>query len=181
VPNSVYGRTKLAAEQMLADVLPAELRLIVVRPSNHVGPGQDERFALPSFARQLAEGERAGGPIAISVGNLEAERDFMDVRDVVRAYLALLANAESRGVYNIASGSVRPVRELLDMMRSAARVETRVEVDPDRQRAVDIPVAAVNADRIRAETGWKPCFAMERTLADLLADVRARQAPQPIG
>lgn len=174
-PTSVYGETKLAAERLLAAVLPQAARLVTVRPSNHFGPGQDARFALPSFARQIAEGERAGGPVSIRVGNLDAARDFMDVRDVVRAYVALLdlpRAAGARDTYNVASGVTHSVGELLDMLRARAVVATGLVIDPQRQRANEIPVAAVDAGLLRSATGWMPAFPVEASIADILGDAR---------
>ena len=176
-PLTVYGQSKLAAEQVLSAVLPPEARLIVVRPSNHAGPGQDERFVIPAFASQIVRAER-GGEAVISVGNLDSERDFMDVRDVAAAYVALLSSPLDPGcreVFNVASGSARTVRSLLDILRGMASRETFVEIDPERSRPSEIPRADIDIARLREKTGWMPFTAIEKTLADVL-DYARRQA-----
>lgn len=179
-PVSTYGKSKLAAELMLGDVLPATAALIVARPSNHIGPGQDARFALPSFAAQLVAGERAGAATIIRVGNLATARDFMDVRDVVRAY-AMLAGAfhasRAREVFNIASGTATPVRALLDAMRAEAKVPSEVEVDPERFREEEVETVAVDAGKLVAKTGWRPEYPLARSIRDLMEDCRGRAAP----
>ena len=174
-PISVYGKSKLAAEWMLSSALPSAARLITVRPSNHLGPGQDTRFAIPSFARQIAEGEQADRAVSIKVGNLDARRDFMDVRDVVRAYVALLMlpwAPGTRATYNVASGVTRGVGEIMGMLQSHATVATSLEFDPDRQRANELPSMHVDASLLRAATGWSPLYAIEQTVADILGDAR---------
>lgn len=176
-PVSVYGQSKLAAEQMLAAVMAPNATLIVARPSNHIGPGQDGRFALPSFAAQLVAGERAGERATIQVGNLDAERDFMDVRDVVRAY-ALLAHrlhgSSARETVNIASGTLRSINTMLDALRRSARIDSEVVVDPTRLRAAEIQRESVDAKKLRAATGWTPDYPLERSVADILDDWRRR-------
>jgi GDP-4-dehydro-6-deoxy-D-mannose reductase len=176
-PNSVYGQSKLAAEQMLSAVLPATTALIVARPSNHIGPGQGDRFAMPSFARQLVQGERAGKLAEIRVGNLGAERDFMDVRDVVRAYvdlLALVLPEGARETVNVSTGVARSVRSLLDIMRATAHVSSEVVIDKDRFRPSELDRADVDSTYLRTLTGWKPNFSIEQSLADVLEDSRRR-------
>lgn len=176
-PSSVYAQAKLATEQMLAAVLPQSATLIVARPSNHIGPGQDERFAVPSFARQLALAERAGDSARIQVGNLESERDFMDVRDVVRVYellTRLYAQTGVRETFNISSQQSRSVRSLLDMLRQDARVASEVVVDPARSRPSEVPVALVGSSRLREMTGWAPTIPMDQTIRDVLNDARIR-------
>ena len=176
-PIAVYGQSKLAAEHMLATVLPASATLIVARPTNHIGPRQGERFAIASFAKQLVENERLSRPALIRVGNLNAQRDFMDVRDVVSAYIALLRlqlDPGARELFNISSGTLHSLRYMLDSLRSATAVLSEVVVDNERFRPNEIERAAVNADRIRLLTGWKPIISVERSLRDVLCDWRER-------
>jgi GDP-4-dehydro-6-deoxy-D-mannose reductase len=175
-PQSAYARSKAAAEAMLADVLPASARLIVARPCNHSGPDQDEAYVIPAFAAQIARAE-SGASRVIRVGNLDAERDFLDVRDVVSAYLAVLASAEAlpaRSIFNIASG--RPVRigTILDRLRAMSRCETRVEPDPDRMRPSEVASAAIDSAAIVQATGWAPVHTLDDMLARVLAGQRAR-------
>jgi GDP-4-dehydro-6-deoxy-D-mannose reductase len=176
-PISAYAQSKFAAEQMLEAILPRQARLIVVRPSNHLGRGQGERFALPSFAQQIVHGELEGRAIRLAVGNLDAERDFMDVRDVVRGYLMLIGLVWPEGAretINIAAGVPRSVRSLLDIMRAHALVESEVTIDPSRFRAAEIQRAAVNSERLVALTGWRPAHVIEETVTDVLNDWRER-------
>lgn len=177
-PMSVYARSKAAAEAMLADVLPATSRLIVVRPSNHSGAGQGPGFVLPAFAEQLARVERQGGG-EIRVGNLDAARDFMDVRDVVDAYCALLEHAgalPSRATFNVASGRVVTIGGLLERLRALSHAPASVVVDPDRQRPSEIARAEVDAARLRAFTGWSPRRAIDETILEVLSEHRGAVA-----
>ena len=178
-PLSAYGRTKRAAEDLLADVLGPDNRLIVARPTNHSGPGQDARFVLPSFADQIAAIEAGRTPPVIHVGALEAKRDFLDVRDVVDAYLHLL-RAESpslREVYNIASGRSVAIGHLLDLLLANARVDVTVTPDPARMRPSEVPVADIDATRLRETTGWHPTRDLETMVRDVLEDRRALNRP----
>lgn len=177
LPQSTYGRSKAAAEAMLADVLPRDARLIVARPGNHSGPGQDDRFVLPSFAKQIADIERGNVSPVLRVGNLEAERDFLDVRDVIDAYLALLAaapNLPKRTIFNIASSRSQRIADLLQQLLALSDAPITVERDPDRLRPSDIARAALSNDAIRQATGWQPTRMTEAMLSDLLAEERRR-------
>lgn len=177
LPLNAYARSKLMAEQVLAAVLPASARLIVARPFNHTGPGQREDFVLPSFAGQISRIEAGLQPPTLQVGNLDAQRDFLDVRDVAVAYVALLVAAPrlpTRFTCNIASGTARPMHELMDKLRQLSEVEFAVRIDPARLRPSDIPYAAGCADRLVAATGWAPAIPLDDTLAALLADARRR-------
>ncbi|WP_333835303.1 GDP-mannose 4,6-dehydratase, partial [Rubrimonas sp.] len=153
------------------------LDAIRFRPFNHTGPGQDERFVAPAFAAQIARIEAGKAPPAIRVGNLDAERDFLDVRDVVEAYASALLGARSIApgtVINLASGAPRRIRDLLDALRARARAPVAVETDPTRLRPSDTPRTAGDAARARAMLDWAPRIPWETTLDDLLADWRAR-------
>ncbi len=175
-PISSYSRSKWSAELMLADVLPASTRLIVVRPTNHIGKGQSSRFAIASFAEQIARIEAGQAPPEIRVGNLQAQRDFIDVRDVVRGYLDLLAGAEGlpmRNLFNIASGVPRSLEWMLDRLRSLSGAETSVVIEPLRLRPSEIPVAAVDASAFRTAVCWRPEIDIEDTLASVLEDKRS--------
>jgi GDP-4-dehydro-6-deoxy-D-mannose reductase len=175
-PQSAYARSKAAAEAMFADVLPRHARLIITRPSNHSGPGQAEAFVIPAFAAQIANVEQ-GELAQIRVGNLDAKRDFLDVRDVVAAYLALLADAErlpTRATFNIASGQSVRIREILDRLCSFGNVDIVVEHDPARMRSSEVSRAAVDASAIKRAVGWVPKHTLDDMLAGVLADQRAR-------
>ena len=170
-PANAYARSKAAAEAMLGDVLAAPMRLVIVRPFNHIGPMQDERFALPSFAAQIAAIEAGRRAPRLEVGNLDAARDFLDVRDVCAAYVALLRKAQSlpmRGVFNVGSGRTWTLRALLDLLSALSTREFEIVVDPARLRESDIPVAAGVSDKLAAATGWAPRIALEETLRAML-------------
>lgn len=174
-PQNPYARSKAATEFMLTDVLPADTQLIVVRPFNHTGPGQDERFVLASFAAQIARMEAGRVPPKLSVGNLDVERDFLDVRDVCDAYLRLIQHAPAlakRDVFNVSSATAHSIRSLLQVMRSRSPVEFDVVVDSTRLRSTDIPCAVGSNEHISSKVGWKPTRRIEDTLGDLLSEAR---------
>lgn len=172
-PANAYARSKAAAESMLPDVLRPDQRLIVVRPFNHTGPGQDTRFVLPAFAAQIADIEAGARPV-LKTGNLEARREFLDVRDVCAAYVALLRAPDARGTFNVASGETHRVGDVLEMLRARSRRAFTIENDPARMRPSDIPVAAGSAARLNALTGWRPAIPLAATLDALLDHWRAR-------
>lgn len=173
-PESFYGITKQLAETVALHFAANGLRVVVARPFNHVGPGQRDDFALASFARQIADAERAGREAALRVGNLSPIRDFLDGRDVVRAYRALAERGAAGEVYNVCSGVGSSVRAMLDGLVRRARVAVKVEVDPARLRAHDAPSIVGDPSKLRAATGWTPEIPLERTLDDLMADARLR-------
>jgi GDP-4-dehydro-6-deoxy-D-mannose reductase len=175
-PENPYAASKVAAETY-AEVWARlyGLDVVVARPFNHIGPGQDARFVVPSFARQLAE-IAAGAPPLLSVGNLSAQRDFLDVRDVAGAYVALLANGRSGSVYNVCSGHAVAIQEVLRQLITIARVPVEIRDDPDRLRPSDIPVLCGDATKLRAETGWAPQYTLAASLRDIYADACVRLA-----
>lgn len=167
-PSSPYGLSKLAQEMAALAAARDGLPAVVARPFNHAGPRQDPSFATASFARQIALAEAGLGPAAIVVGNLEARRDLMDVRDTVRAYRALAARGTPGRVYNVCGGQAYPVRELLERLLALARVRVEVRPDPALFRPNDNPIVLGDPSRIIQETGWRPTIPIERTLGDLL-------------
>jgi GDP-4-dehydro-6-deoxy-D-mannose reductase len=141
--------------------------VVRLRPFNHTGPGQTDDYVVGTLTRQVAEAEAAGSDEAVvRTGNPDSARDFSDVRDVVRAYVA--AAGLDGGVYNVASGRAVSVRELIELVRVAARIPVRHEVDPARVRAHDVAEVRGSAERLRAATGWTPEIPLERTVADAL-------------
>jgi GDP-4-dehydro-6-deoxy-D-mannose reductase len=177
-PISAYARSKAAAEAMLLDVLPTSRRLVVVRPTNHFGPGQSADFVAPAFASQIARLERQGGG-RIAVGGLTAGRDFLGVGDVVAAYLALLRGAPAlpaRATFNVASGRLTTVGELLETLLSMSGARIEVVADPSLVRPGEIRRAAVDAARLQAATGWRPAESLDEMLRAVLEDWRAAYA-----
>ena len=167
-PRSPYAASKAAAE--LACVFSG-LDVIVARATNHEGPGRDDRFAVGSWTRQLARLEAEGGG-TLRVGDLSAERDILDVRDVCRAYRLLLDPAVPAGTYNVASGRTVKMAEVVEQLIGLARAPVRVERDEARVRPADIPRLSGDPSKLRAATGWEPEIPLEQTLADTLAAAR---------
>jgi GDP-4-dehydro-6-deoxy-D-mannose reductase len=167
-PVSPYAVTKAAAE--LACALPG-VDVVVARSFNHEGPGRDDRFAIGSWTRQIARLEGEGGG-SLLVGDLSAERDLTDVRDVVRAYRLLLDPAVPAGTYNVASGRSVTMEHVVELLTGLARVPVRVERDESRVRPADIARLCGDAAKLRAATGWEPAIPLEQTLADALAAAR---------
>ena len=177
LPASPYAASKaaqglLAAEYARGVGLPA----VRTRTFHHTGPGRGEAFAESSFARQIAEIEAGLREPVLLVGNLEAVRDYTDVRDVIRAYWALLDRApEIRGgVYNVCSGRGFKIRELLDALLTRAQVSLEIRVDKERLRPADVPAQVGDPSRLKALTGWEPLIPLEQSLHELLDDWRAR-------
>jgi GDP-4-dehydro-6-deoxy-D-mannose reductase len=176
-PASPYAVSKVAQGALALLYGPAGgLRVVLTRTFHHTGPGRGEAFAESSFARQIAEVEAGLRPPVLKVGNLEALRDFADVRDVVRAYWMLLEKGEGGQAYNVCTGRGRRIRELLDILLAASAARVEVRTDPERLRPSDVPAQVGDPARLRAATGWEPRIPLERSLRDLLDDWRARTA-----
>ena len=176
-PANPYAKAKAAAESAVQDVAGTRLRVVVLRPFNHTGPGQDERFVVPAFAAQIARIECGLGEPVLRVGNLSAERDFLDVRDVARAYVEVLRRAEElpmRLVLNVASGVPRRIEDVLGRLKALARRDFAVEPDRTRLRPSDTPRAVGSRAAIEAVLGWRPEIPWEDTLAAVLDDWRLR-------
>jgi GDP-4-dehydro-6-deoxy-D-mannose reductase len=171
-PLSPYAATKAAAEIACSQSARAGLDIVIPRAFNNEGPGRDERFALGSWAHQIARLEEAGGGV-LAVGDLSAERDITDVRDVCRAYTLLLDEAVSAGTYNVASGRSVPMSRVVELFVSRAHCPVEVKQRDDRVRPVEIPRMVGDASRLRAATGWEPEIPLEQTIADMLQAVRA--------
>ncbi|MGC9268885.1 GDP-mannose 4,6-dehydratase [Acidiphilium sp.] len=171
-PLNIYAATKAAADLTLGAMAgESGLRLVRFRPFNHTGPGQSGAFVIPAFAAQIAAIMAQTQPPVIKVGNLEAARDFLDVRDVVRAYALAIAHAEalaSDAVFNLASGTPRRIGDLLETMIAAAGRPIAIEIDPARLRPVDIPMAFGNAAAARRDLGWEPQIDLATTLRAML-------------
>jgi GDP-4-dehydro-6-deoxy-D-mannose reductase len=175
-PVSPYALSKFAQERLgLRATVEDGVEVIVARSFNHTGPRQTPAFVAPSMARQVARIEHGAEPV-IKVGNLEAKRDFTDVRDVVDAYALLMSRGHSGSIYNVASGLARSMRELLDALLARSTVRIRVDLDPARMRPHDIPVLVGDASKLRATTGWEPKISFDQMIDDLLDYWRAQAA-----
>ena len=173
-PVSPYAASKASADHVaLQAYLGYDQHVVRARPFNHLGPGQSNRFVAPALAGRVAANERSG-ETKVKVGNLSPERDFTDVRDVVRAYRLLMERGTAGEVYNVCSGRAIAVQALADEFIDLATIPMELVPDPELQRPVDIPVLLGDSTRIRTDTGWEPLIPLEVTLRDLLDDQRRR-------
>jgi GDP-4-dehydro-6-deoxy-D-mannose reductase len=171
-PTTPYGVSKIAASYLaLQAYLAYGLDVIRVRAFSHTGPGQSDRFLVPALAGRVAAAEREQRD-EIRAGSLDPVRDLSDVRDVVRAYRLLAEHGTAGAVYNVCSGSGVSVREIADHLLAAARRPLRITVDPDLVRPVEVPRLVGDASRLRADTGWRPAYGLDETLAAVLEDAR---------
>lgn len=170
LPNSPYGTSKLAQEMVARrawedDGIPG----LIARAFNHVGPRQSPSFVAPSIARQIAEIEAGKKAPVLALGNLDPQRDIMDVRDTVRAYRALMQSAAPGTPYNVCAGTPVAIRRLVELFVSKARVPITLTQDPARLRPNDTPLILGDRTRIGVDTGWAPQIPLEQTVDDLLA------------
>jgi len=173
-PVTPYAASKAAAELLgLQAVLGRGLEVIVARPFNHVGPGQSDAFVVSALARRIVEAERADAK-EIRTGNLDAARDFTDVRDVVRAYRMLAEDGVAGEAYNVASGVAVTMSAVLDELVELAESPVQPVLDPALIRPVDVPILVGDPEKLRALTAWTPTVPLKETLADVLGYWRAR-------
>ncbi len=173
-PNNPYAVSKVAQDMMATQYgISHQLPVVVVRAFNHVGPRQSTRFVLPDFARRLAEIELGRAEPEIKLGNMSTARDFTDVRDVARAYIALLDDAVAPGVYNLCSGVARSIQSILDQMLAITGLNVRQVTDPARFRKFDTPISYGDNTKLRNATGWQPVIPFEKTLLDVIDGARA--------
>lgn len=166
-PATPYAASKAAAEAiLLAEARAFGLDVVVARAFNHIGPGQSDRFVVPALAHQLA-GIAAGEPPVLLVGNLNAARDFLDVRDVVEAYVALARDGEPGQFYNVCSGTAVKIRDVLRDLISIAGVPVEVREDPLRLRPLDVPLFLGSAEKLHARTQWRPVVPLARSLREI--------------
>jgi len=174
-PLSPYSVSKAAADLAgFQSFWSQSLDVVRARPFNHTGPGQPPEFVCSEFARALVAAETGAGPATLRVGNLDVERDFSDVRDIVRGYVALFEKGTGGEAYNLGSGSATPLRTILEELRSLTRIPVAVETDPRKLRAREIPRLVGSIDKIGRATAWRPKIPLRRTLTDLMDDWRSR-------
>lgn len=175
LPRNPYAASKVAAEALAtAYARSFGLDAVVTRTFNHIGPGQNERFAVAAFAHQLARAA-SGSDRTVLVGNLDASRDFLDVRDVCAAYVGLLEGAGAPGeVYNVASGRATSMKEVLRQLILIAGVPVEVREDAARMRPADVPVSVGDASKLRDATGWVPRIPLAASLRAVYDDAQAR-------
>ncbi len=167
-PISPYAASKVGAEvAALETARRTGLRVMIARAFPHTGPFQTDRYVVPAFARRLKAARRIGAPV-VKTGNLEPVRDFLDVRDVARAYVALLTRGQVDEVYNIASGEGRSLASIFSRLAELIGVRALPEVDPQLSRTADLPHLVGDATRLRAATGWSPLIPFDQTLQDVV-------------
>lgn len=168
-PLSSYGISKVAQDLLgLQYHLTHKLHIVRARPFNHIGPRQRVGFVAPDFASQIAAVEAGLHPPIIEVGNLDARRDFSDVRDVVRAYVMLITHGEPGQVYNVGSGESHSIEEVLDSLLAMSQVSIKVTQDPERLRPAEIPDIICDATRIQQNIGWQTTIPFKESLRDVL-------------
>lgn len=168
-PVNPYGLSKLAQEELCRLVWRHDgIPVVVTRSFNHIGPGQDAAFFASAFARQLAQIEAGLIPATVAVGNLDARRDLMDVRDTVLAYVALLRSGSPGETYNVCAGKDYRIGEVLERLVAHVACPVEVTIDPAKLRPNDVPLVLGSAARLTADTGWTPHLDLDTSLADLL-------------
>lgn len=180
-PTTPYAASKVAQGYLaLQYAISLRLPILRTRTFHHTGPRRGEAFAESSFARQVAEIEMGLRAPVLEVGNLDAVRDFTDVRDVVKAYWGLVERGEAGEVYNVCSGRGVRIGALLETLITLSGVDVEVRVDPGRLRPTDVPAIVGDWGRLEAATGWQPAIPLNRTLEDLLDHWRERlRTPTP--
>jgi nucleoside-diphosphate-sugar epimerase len=175
-PSNPYAATKVAAEALARELGDREGRAVVIlRPTNQIGPRQHEALAASAFAKQVAEAEIGRAAPVVRHGSLDARRDFLDVRDMADAYARAAAIREPGAqVFNVGTGRAVGIDEILTILIGLAKIPIRAELDPERVRAGVAPALALDASRFRARTGWEPRIPLETSLRDLLDYWRAR-------
>ena len=168
-PLSPYGVSKVGQDLLgYQYFMTYGLPIIRTRAFNHTGPRRGAVFVTSNFAKQITDIEKGRQEPVIRVGNLDARRDFSDVRDIVRGYVLALRQGEPGEVYNLCSGRSRTIREVLETLLGLSTVKARIEHDPARIRPSDVPVLQGDYGKLRARTGWQPLIPFERTAGDLL-------------
>jgi GDP-4-dehydro-6-deoxy-D-mannose reductase len=172
-PGSPYALSKLAQEMVGLENAGGP-EVVIARAFNHIGPRQDPWFAASGFARRIADIEAGRWAPELQVGNLEARRDITDVRDTVRAYRLIAERGRAGRVYNVCSGRVLSMRDVLDRLLARAKVPIAIRIDPARYRPNDHPLVVGSPRRIEQELGWSALTPIEKTLDDLLEYWRGR-------
>lgn len=171
--SSPYAVSKLGQEQMAQYYAKRGFEVLIARPFNHIGPGQSPGFIVPDIAQQIVAVER-NKQTTIKVGNLDAQRDYTDVRDIARAYRLLLEKGVPGETYNVCSGKALSGHDLANQLLAVAGSSSELEQDPAKMRPADNPIIYGTHDELSQATGWQPEISLEQTLADVIADWRSR-------
>jgi GDP-4-dehydro-6-deoxy-D-mannose reductase len=171
-PLTVYGLSK-ACQELAAHTYrrASDVRTVVSRGFNLIGPGQQRHFVVPDFSLQVAAVARGDRPPRIQVGNLDVERDFTDVRDGVRAFTMIMDLEEPEAAYNVCSGRTVTIRQILEWIQDEAGAELEIEVDPDKVREEEPPRLLGDPERLREQTGWEPRHSVEETVREVYRSV----------
>lgn len=168
-PTNPYAVSKITQDMLgLEYFLAYQLKTIRVRPFNHVGPRQAPNFVISTFAKKIADIEKGNSEPVMRVGNLNAKRDFTDVRDMVKAYILLMEKGIAGEVYNIGSGKSYKISDILNKLLSFSKVNIKVEVDKELFRPIDNPDLVSDTSKFKKLTGWEPEISIEKTLKDTL-------------
>lgn len=172
-PGNIYAGTKIA-QGIFGQIYEKayKLDIIIIRAFSHTGPGQTDTFVLPSFCKQIAMIEAGISPPIIKVGNLDAKRDFTDVRDVVSAYYLLAKKGISGEIYNVGNSNSISIRTLLDKVLALSKIDITVELDPARMRPSDVPIIEADVSKLTSQTGWTPQIPLDVTVIDVLNEWR---------
>jgi GDP-4-dehydro-6-deoxy-D-mannose reductase len=177
LPISPYGVSKAACDLLAYQYFKSYgIQVVRARSFNHTGPRQNTGFVIPDFASQIARIEQRKQPPVLKVGNLSAKRDISDVRDVVKAYLALMAKGEAGEAYNICTQKAYKIEHLLRMLLVLSKQRIKVEKDKEKNRPAEIPILLGNNKKIKKATGWKPKISIQKTLEDTLSFWRRKHA-----
>jgi GDP-4-dehydro-6-deoxy-D-mannose reductase len=167
-PLNPYAVSKVALDLIGQDYRRTfNVDTVIVRPFNHAGPRQSPSFVTSDFGRQFARIALGSAPPTIHVGSLNAKRDFTDVRDVVRAYWSLLTGKELGGVYNVCSGQIHEIREIVELYQAVTGISVTVQTEPDRLREQSVPFMGCDYTRLNRATGWTPTIPLRKTLEDV--------------
>ncbi len=169
-PGNLYAMTKIA-QAMTGQIYCRAygIDVVMIRAFNHIGPGQAPIFVVSDFCRQIAEMESGKREPVMRVGNLQAKRDFTDVRDVVRAYAKLAQTGKTGEVYNVGSGNAYSIDVVLQTILQKGKVSVRVETDPQKMRPSDVPILQADITKLQTDTDWKPMVDLEQSIEDTLA------------
>ncbi len=174
-PVNPYALTKIGGEILCRFYSQVEnLDIVVARPFSHTGPGQSPDFVCSDWACQIAQIEKEHKNPRIKVGNIDVKRDFLDVRDVVSAYILLMEKGKKGEVYNISSGDAISLREILTILLSFSTEVIEIKVDPERKRKIDIPLLVGDSQKVRGITFWEPKIPLSQSLHELLEQWRSR-------
>jgi len=167
-PMSPYAVSKVAQDLLSRQYyMSYGLKIVITRAFNHTGPRRGEVFVTSNFAKQIAEIEKGKDPI-IYIGNLNAQRDFSDARDIVRAYWLAVNKCKYGEVYNICSEKTRKIKSVIDLLLSMTSIDIQIKPDPERMRPSDVEVLLGDCSKFKKQTGWKPEIPFEKTMEDLL-------------